>query len=97
MPETSTTSNVFTHLFHAFTAAPGFQGTVVRDGVPRVVDGATVVVGIDAADEHAVREAMAAQVAMIRKGERVDIPLRTVNHADTEIRDTHNAQELWCA
>ena len=87
------TSNDFTHLFQAFTAAPGFHGTVVRGGAPRVVVGAEVVDAVDVVDEHAVSATTAPSDRSIRRGNRHDIPLRTVNDARRKIRDTQNAAE----
>jgi hypothetical protein len=34
IPETSMVTNDFTYSFHAFVAAPGLEGTVVRTGAP---------------------------------------------------------------
>ena len=61
-------TNDFTYSFHAFVAAPGFEGTVVRTGAP----GATVedvVAGVLLCELH---DASSSAVAMINEDTRDD-------------------------
>ena len=61
-------TNDFTYSFHAFVAAPGFDGTVVRTGAPcATVD--EVVVGVLLCELH---DASSIAVAMINEDTRDD-------------------------
>ena len=61
-------TNDFTYSFHAFVAAPGFEGTVVRTGAPcATVD--EVVVGVLLCELH---DASSSAVAMINEDTRDD-------------------------
>ena len=61
-------TNDFTYSFHAFVAAPGFEGSVVRTGAPcATVD--EVVVGVLLCELH---DASSSAVAMINEDTRDD-------------------------
>ena len=61
-------TNDFTYSFHAFVAAPGFEGTVVRTGAPcATVD--EVVVGVLLCELH---DTNSSAVAMINEDTRDD-------------------------
>ena len=61
-------TNDFTYSFHAFVAAPGFDGTVVRTGAPcATVD--DVVAGVLLCELH---DASSSAVAMINEDTRGD-------------------------
>ena len=61
-------TNDFTYSFHAFVAAPGFDGTVVRTGAPcATVD--EVVVGVLLCELH---DTNSSAVAMINEDTRDD-------------------------
>ena len=61
-------TNDFTYSFHAFVAAPGFDGTVVRTGAPcATVEG--VVAGVLLCELH---DASSSAVAIINEDTRDD-------------------------
>ena len=78
-PDTSIVTNDFTHLSHAFNAAPGFHGTVVRDGSPMVVLGAEVVVALLPEFEHASATVHINAIAVALTTPCRFIPLSTVS------------------
>ena len=61
-------TNDFTYSFHAFVAAPGFEGTVVRTGAPCITV-EEVVVGVVLCELH---DASSTAVATINEDTRDD-------------------------
>ena len=55
-------TNDFTYSFHAFVAAPGFEGTVVRTGAPCITV-EEVVVGVVLCELHDINNSAAATIS----------------------------------